>query len=181
LKEGRLRVHLNHGDPVITQKLFMTRHQSVGALQLADGRILSASVDLRPTISLHLRVKTSTPARAAFVLAKKDPSINLVSDLTSFTEGVPSGERIIVLRLHRQVERRDRAAAEESFGTLVEWGFFTSPAELLDFHFSEFPYRVMSNESVTAWESSGVDGLTIFRSSNFSNSIADQVPRWREE
>lgn len=173
-----LRVQCSDGTTVPAAKVIMTRHQHIPQL-VVNGKPVANSYDFTTYTSVHLLVKTAHPSRAAFVLGKRDPLINLYSDLTSYLDDVPPGRRVLTLRLPNGQPATDRAGAETLLNHLRTSGYLAADAELEDFHYSTYEQGRIRPEGLQVIEAAFGDALRIFRSTNFSNSISDRVPEWK--
>jgi len=171
-------VRCEDGLEIAAAKVFMTRHQNVPRISVA-GRPLEVQYDSNTYTSLHLLVKTTNPSRAAFVLAKRDPWIQLYSDLTSYMADVPQGRRVITLRLPPSDRPQDRTAAEAVMKHLVEYRYLSTDVKLEDFHFSTYQQGGLKQECIQTLEAALGDVVTIFRSTNMSNSIGDRISFWK--
>lgn len=177
LDDGTLRVSWA-GVESIVPSVSMTRHQNIARFT-ARGR--DVKVDYLPFTytPVHFMVTTSRPLRAAFMMAKRDPIVNLVSDLTAYTPGLPEGKRLVVVRLHRAGAKDAREAAEV-FAHLKKGGYLPDDSTMDGFEFSTYDQGRMTTESLADIASAFGDTLRVFRSTNFSNSIGEEVARWRE-
>lgn len=180
-KSGKAGVQVRCSDGVTlnAKKVIMTRHQYIPRLAV-DGEPVDSLYNFNSYTSVHLLVKTAHPSRSAFVLAKRDPLINLFSDLTSYMDDVPAGRRVLTLRLPHGQQANDRATAEKVVSHLRTSTYLASDAELEDFHFSVYEQGRIRPEGLAAVEAAFGDSLMIFRSTNFSNSIGDRVPEWKK-
>lgn len=180
-KSGKAGVQVRCNDGVIldAKKVIMTRHQYIPRLAV-DGKPVDSLYNFGTYTSVHLLVKTAHPSRSAFVLAKRDPLINLFSDLTSYMDDVPAGRRVLTLRLPNKEQSTDRATAENLVKHLRVSTYLADDAELEGFHFSVYEQGRIRPEGLAALETAFGDSLMIFRSTNFSNSIGDRVPDWKK-
>ncbi len=105
LDDGRVRVEWDGGSTT-TRQVCITRHQSIARFKVRE-TLLGVGYLPFTYLSVHLLVRMATPLRAAFIMAKRDPVVNLISDLTSYMEDVPAGLRLLVLRLHAWGGSRD--------------------------------------------------------------------------
>jgi phytoene dehydrogenase-like protein len=174
-----VQVRCNDGVILNAKKVIMTRHQYIPRLAV-DGKPVDSRYNFGTYTSVHLLVKTAHPSRSAFVLAKRDPLINLFSDLTSYMDDVPAGRRVLTLRLPHGQQATDRATAEKVVSHLRAGTYLAGDAELEDFHFSIYEQGRIRPEGLAAVEAAFGDSLMIFRSTNFSNSIGDRVPEWKK-
>lgn len=175
LADDAVKVSWTGGESVV-KSLSMTRHQSISRL-VANGH--SVEVEYLPYTytSVHFLVSTENPLKAAFILAKRDPVVNLVSDLTAYTKGVPEGKRLVVVRLHRAGEK-DSKAAMEIFAQLKKGGYIPADSTMDEFAFSAYDQGRMTPKSLENISAAFGDTLRVFRSTNFSNSIGEEVARW---
>jgi phytoene dehydrogenase-like protein len=176
--ENGIQVGCSDGVTLKAKRVIMTRHQYVPRLAVG-GKPVDSLYNFNTYTSVHLLVKTAHPSRSAFVLAKRDPLINLFSDLTSYMDDVPPGRRVLTLRLPHGHQANDRATAERVVEHLRASTYLASDAELVDFNFSVYEQGRIRPEGLAAVEAAFGDSLMIFRSTNFSNSIGDRVTEWK--
>lgn len=166
------------GGESMARSVSMTRHQRISRLA-ANGRDAETEYLPYTYTTVHFLVTTSIAPKAAFVLAKLDPVVNLLSDLTPYTKGVPQGKRLIVVRLHRAGEK-DSTEAAQIFAQLKKGGYIPPDAAMDDFAFSTYDQGRMTPKSLDNISDAFGDTVRVFRSTNFSNSIGDEIARWKK-
>ena len=166
------------GGEATARKVFMTRHQHISKMKAGDTCLeinyLPFSYD-----SVHLLVRMDRPLKAAFILAKRDPIINLISDITNYTHGVPEGCRLLVVRTHGWTSSRDEAGGAEVFQHLIKKGYLSANARLENAAFSSYQQGRMQPDDISRIEQAFTGSVHVFRSTNFSNSIGAEIPRWK--
>jgi hypothetical protein len=169
------------GSAISTGHVFMTRHQGLGAV-FAAGEEHVLGYERRSYTMLHLLVKSNLPRRISYALSKRHQIFNLISDLTAYLPESRSPDlRLITVRLLRWPGEHDRAEVEQFLDSLRDDGTLAEDKELLDFHFSDYEQGALTKESIATIQSALGEAVTIFKSTNFSGSIGDQVERWRRE
>lgn len=170
------------GDRTITtDHVFLTRHQRLGSV-VSGSEEHRIGYECRSYTMLHLLVASALPPQISYALAKRHPIFNLISDLTAYLPEPPSsGLRLITVRLLNWPGARDRAGVEEFVRSLRADRTLAADAELRQFEFSEYEQGLLSRDSKAAIRTLLGEAVTIFKSTNFSGSIGDQVARWRRK
>lgn len=168
---GDRTVHAGH--------VLMTVHQHLEKIADNVGEHALALAPRRHTI-LHMLIKSALPQRITFALAKRNPVFNLISKIAPYLpEPLDPDRRLLAVRLVNWDVPRDRAEVEKFVRSLRESTIIAPDAELLDFQFSEYDQTCLTRESQALVRRILGQSVTILRSTNFANSIGDQVKRWR--
>lgn len=177
MSDDSIKVAWNGGKAVV-RSVSMTRHQRVSRL-IANGCELDIEYLPFTYTSLHFLIKSGVVPESTFIMAKRDPIVNLLSDLTPYTPGLPAGKRLVVVRLHR-VGAKDAEEAASIFAHLKKGGYLPADAEMEDFAFNIYDQGRMTPKSLENISAAFGDALRVFRSTNFSNSIGEEIARWQK-
>jgi hypothetical protein len=175
-EDNSIRVSWN-GQESVVSSVSMTRHQRVSRL-IANRREVDVEYLPFTYTSIHFLISSTSASESTFILAKRDPIVNLVSDLTSYTPQLPAGKRLIVVRLHGAMDK-DETEAKRIFAHLHKGGYIPTDASMDDFAFNIYQQGRMTPESLENIAKAFGEKLRVFRSTNFSNSIGDEIARWR--